>query len=409
MVLAAAAYFIFTSKTQEEGGSNAGFSIREFLPFGSSDNFVPSDQNEPIANETSNDKENPYNNTTRGQPIPKLRKISNESVAGAIIFSSGTTSLVRFVEKGTGNVYEARSDSLKIDRLTNTTIPKIIRAFWLLNGSGFLAQTLAPESEVIETSFIQLKKNTSATSTESLTPFETTRARLPTGIKEMAIKPDSSKIFYYSTNSQSSNWYISNPDGTGSALVFSHPLRQWLPHWVGTNTIVMQTKSSSNTIGYTYAYNVSNKALEKRGPGVVGMSANPNPDGLFTLVSGGGQTPKLNFIDNRDGTLKETSIQTLADKCVWNKDKEGLSVYCAVPNTIPGASYPDDWYQGAISTEDSVIKIDPLNDIFFNVSDLSRESGQQIDVSDIQISADNKYLIFRNKIDGYLWLLRTED
>ena len=38
---------------------------------------------------------------------------------------------------------------------------------------GFLAQTIIPESEMAETSFVKLNKNTATTSSESLTPFGT--------------------------------------------------------------------------------------------------------------------------------------------------------------------------------------------------------------------------------------------
>ena len=103
-----------------------------------------------------------------------------------------------------------------IQRLTNTTIPKIIRAFWLPNGSGFLAQTLIAENEVVETSFVKLNKNSTSSTNESLTPFGTTIGKLPTGVKEIAIKPDGAKIFYYTINGSYSDWFISNPDGTSA-------------------------------------------------------------------------------------------------------------------------------------------------------------------------------------------------
>ena len=180
------------------------------------------------------------------EELPRLRKISSEPVAGAAVFNIGTTSIVRFVEKGTGNVYEVKSDSLAVQRLTNTTIPKIVRAFWLPNATGFLAQTLMPESEIIETNFVKLNKNEIVG--ENLTPFNTTISKLPTGIKEISINPSGSKIFYYTAN-WSSNWFISNPDGTESSLVMSHPLTEWLPKWVTPDRVVMQTKGSSESIG----------------------------------------------------------------------------------------------------------------------------------------------------------------
>ncbi len=402
-VVAVALFLILTSKPQTTGENRVGFSVREFLPFGKNGNTETSSSTTKIKENQSIDTSL---NTTSNQLIPRLRKISSGPIAGAVVFNIGTTSIVRFVEKGTGNIYEARSDSLIIKRLTNTTIPKIIRAFWLPNGSAFLAQTLIPNSEIIETNFIKLNKNPINVGSENLTPFSTTIGKLPTGIKEIAIKPDSSKIFYY-TVSGSSNWFISKPDGTDSYLVMSQPLTEWLPKWITSNQIIMQNKASSESVSFSYVFNIKNKTFKKIGLGIRGLSTKPNYNGTLTLASSGGTFPQLFIIDNKNITISKVNANTLADKCVWSKDKN-LSVYCAIPIQIPNGNYPDIWYKGLVSTEDFIEKIDLNNDIFYNVSNLSSESGQKIDVMNLSISPDGAYLIFRNKTDDYLWMLKIE-
>jgi hypothetical protein len=367
-VVGVAFFLIFYSNPQSGESGTPGFSIRNFLPFGGSGN---SEANNGTANEESANNET-STSTPSGEPIPRLRKLSQEPVAGSVIWNSGTTSIVRFVEKGTGNVYEARSDSNLVSRLTNTTIPKIIRALWLPNGGGFLAQTLLLENEVIETNFVKLNKNSVNSSTEDLTPFSTTIGKLPTGIREITIKPDGSKIFYYIVNNSSSDWFISNSDGTGATKVYSSPLTEWMPKWVSANSIDMQTKGSYQAVSYDYSFDVQNKALKKIGIALTGISSETN---------------------------------TLPEKCVQSNGKNPV-LYCAVPYGLPSSNYPDVWYQGLVKTEDSVKKIDPNSSIASDVYDISSESGEQIDAMNISISPDNTYLIFQNKIDGYLWMLR---
>ncbi len=242
-----------------------------------------------------------------------------------------------------------------------------MRSFWLPDGSGFLAQTINDNSELVETSLVKLKKNP-ATTTESLTPFSTTVSQLPTGIKEIAVRPDGAKIFYYTTGA-SSDWFISNPDGTGAVSLLTHPLTEWLPEWITANTVALRTKMSSGTLSYAYSFDISSKSLRKAG------------------VSAGGISPQTG---------------TLAEKCVEAED----ALYCAIPNYWPSGNYPDVWYKGLVSTEDYIQKIDTAKDIFYNVADLSEISGQKIDVTDIMLSPDETHLVFRNKIDGYLWMLR---
>jgi hypothetical protein len=408
-VIGIALFLVFGLKPQTEGESHIGFSIKNFWPFGNKTN------SETSTTTTQENNENPPANGTSNigvnQPIPRLRKLSSESVAGAVIFDitatkASTTSAVRFVEKGTGNVYEARSDSVKIERLTNTTIPKIIRAFWLPDGSGFLAQTLSSENEMVETSFVKLNKSKASTTVESLTPFSTTIGKLPTDIKEITIKPDGTKIFYYTISGSYSKWYVSNPDGTGATLVASHPLTEWLPKWISGNTVIMQAKSSSEFNSFSYSFDVSSKTLKKLGTGGLGLSINPNLSGTLSLVSSGKTAPQLFIIDNKNITSKSLDTNTLAEKCVWLTKEKSPSAYCATPNEIPNGNYPDAWYKGLVSTEDYITKIDTSNDILYNIASLYSMSNEKIDVVDMSLSPDETHLIFRNKIDGYLWMLR---
>ena len=401
IIVGIAAWFFLRSQPAGETPTG-GFSIRDFLPFGSPDTSTPpASVTTPPANNT--DTSTPVN-----RPITKLRKLSSEPVAGAVTFNTGSTTVVRFIEKGTGNVYEANSDSNQVTRLTNTTIPKIIRAFWLPNGSGFLAQTLVPETEIIETSFIKLTK-TSSTSAESLTPFTTVISKLPTSIKEISVRPDSAKIFYYTIDSSVSRWYLSNPDGTGSVLMISHPITEWIPKWISSNLILMGTKSSASALGYIYAFDVTSKSLKRTGISFSGLTFSANKDASSILESSGGSLPQLFSVDSKNLTSTRISYNTLAEKCLWLNKSKILAVVCAVPNQITGGTFPDDWYQGTIATNDSVIYIDVKNDVSDLISSLSDESGQAIDATDLMLSPDEKYLIFRNKIDGYLWMLQISE
>jgi hypothetical protein len=409
IIIGIATFLILGSGQQTGGGgeNRVGFSIFNYLPFGGGGGGGTSSTTNTTNNNTNTGAASSTNNSSivDNKPVPRLRKLSNEPIAGAVIWNIGTTSVVRFVEKGTGNVYEVKSNSVNTQRLTNTTIPKIVRSFWLPDGSGFLAQTLLPDSEIIETSFVKLNKNKASSTVENLTPFSTTIGKLPTGIKEISINPAGTKIFYYTISGSYSNWYTANPDGTGAALVLQSPLTEWLPRWISGNIVIMQTKSSSGNLGFVYSFDVVQKTLKKVGLSVIGISSNPTSDNSLNLVSSGGSFPQMFLVTNKDASSVKINASTLAEKCVWLKNKTP-TVYCAVPNQIPGGKYPDDWYKGILSTEDSIQKIDINNDIFYNLADLTSLSDQKIDVVNPSLSPDESHLIFRNKIDGYLWMLR---
>jgi hypothetical protein len=401
IIIALAVFWVLNrgASTQNPDGT-VGFSIRDFLPFGSNNNTVQID----TSSSTPDVVDNTPNTTNTNTPVPKLRKLSIEPVAGAVVFNRGTSTIVRFVEKGTGNVYEANGSTNQITRLTNTTIPKIIRATWLPDGSGFLAQTIDAYTEVIETSLVNIVNSKTSTSTENLTPFRASISKLPIGINEIIVRPDSKKIVYYIVNPNGSSWYISNPDGTQASKIIDMSVSEWIPRSYINNKVIIQTKSSYSSAANTYVLDTEARSIKKTGASIVGLSAIPDYDQKPYLISKGGQIPALGIMNDVSGTTVELKTFGLADKCVWSKSKD-VAVICAVPNSIPLGLYPDDWYKGKISTTDTVRKIDYVNGIQTNISDLSADSNEKIDVVNPQVSKDDSYLIFRNKIDGYLWML----
>lgn len=395
------------SRTSPGGDSAVGFSIRDFMPFGSSNNNSDLNNSNNQTGGQTDLGNNPDNQETNSKDliIAKLRKISNEPVAGAVIFNSGTTSVVRFVEKGTGNVYEASSNSNSVTRLTNTTIPKIVRAFWLNDGSGFLAQTIDSTQSVVETSFVRISKPVNNLGSENLTPYTTTISKLQTDIEELIINEKNNKILYYIINQNGSVWYVSNPDGTERQMILSHPLTEWSPKIFSDNTAIAQTKSSASSLDYVFLIDIKTKTLRRVGSASPGLSVLPNYSLSPYLISEGGSSLGLYITDEETWRKFNTNMRTLADKCVWTKNKP-IAVFCGVPENLDVATYPDDWYKGKVSTRDSILKIDYINGVYSNISDLSSESNQRIDVYEPKISNDDSHLIFKNKIDGFLWLLR---
>ncbi len=104
----------------------------------------------PSGNPSVDTNTNIPNNSALGN-VPRLRKISTTPVAGAEVFSrrngSSTESIIRFVDRATGNIYETSTSSLAVIRVTNTTIPKINEAYFNSDGNSVLLQ-FANESEL---------------------------------------------------------------------------------------------------------------------------------------------------------------------------------------------------------------------------------------------------------------------
>ncbi len=406
-------YFWFMSRGSggENSVSTGGFSVRNFFPFGNENENPPNEGDTNNSNNGNNSINSSndvgaggvggsgFTNST-GSHLNKLRKLSEGPVAGAILINDkSTTTTIRFVEKATGNVYEALSNTSSIRRLTNETIPAISRAIWLKNGSGFLAQK-AGEDDIVETSFVKLTQNTS-TSTSG-TPYTTIISDLPTGILEITVSPDSKKIFYLVRDSGSKG-FVSNPDGTGKTEVFSNFLSEWIPEWSSTNTILIKSKASAGEKSYGFVLNPTTKSFKETYSNMYGGSALGREDNKSLLLSSGGDYPNLFIRNNTDLSLTSIDIKTISEKCSWNP-ADLKFVYCAVPKSIKG-SWPDSWYKGEIETSDSIQKVNVFDLYTYVVADLETESNEKIDVQNIQVSKDGKYTLFENKADKTLWLL----
>jgi hypothetical protein len=409
VIVGGVALFFWRKNSPTTTGGEGGFSFRNFLPFGNSeessnDNAGGENNNGNNGDENGND---PGSGTPfqTNSPLTKLRRISEGPVAGAVMLNSGSTTIVRFIEKATGNIYEARSDSAVVKRLTNTTIPKVIRAFWLPAGDSLLAQTVS-EDDLIETSYLKLKPF-KATSTEVSAPFEVAISKLPTGIQEISVRPDGKKIVYYTKN-KGSDWYISNPDGTEKSVIYRSPIQGWIPQWYSQNSILITTKASFLAPSYGYVLNVTSGQLSTVFGSQMGGSAKMSPGGKFAIVSTGGSDPILNSINITNGSKLSIGSYTLSEKCAWDPSNTDY-VVCGIPQSKSTGQYPDDWYKGKASTNDLIERINVNDNVVFIASNPFKDINEEIDVKEMYVSKNSAYAAFVNKLDSALWLLKIKD
>jgi hypothetical protein len=95
--------------------------FKNFFPFGG----------DPV---TNNDGTPSDNNDDTPPPVTtdftqKLRKITSEQVAGAGLVDVKAGSVLRYIERATGHIYEVELFSPRAGRISNTTIPNGVRSF----------------------------------------------------------------------------------------------------------------------------------------------------------------------------------------------------------------------------------------------------------------------------------------
>jgi hypothetical protein len=187
-----------------------------------------------------------------------------------------------------------------------------------------------------------------------------------------------------------------------STRVFQSPFSEWLPVYFDGKTAVLQTKASQTIPGFLYSVSMANGELQKIIGGINGLTALPSPNLqkiLYSESTRGGVI--LRLFDRKEKTTVGGLPATLTEKCVWNSDS--TIVYCAVPGYLSTAEYPDAWYQGSISFDDELWKIDAKTgkaDIIMSPSVFGRYA---LDMTNLTLSSNKDFLFFINKTDSTLW------
>ncbi len=380
-------WYLFGSKSSNTGDGGVDTSS-ELFPFGPGSTSTTSPRNE-----ASSEEDLTIDLTGDGalSPEKRLVQISTVPTAGARIFTVGSSTIVRYIERATGHIYDFEKDSVK---LSNLTIPKITEALWNTDGSKLLIRYLREDGKTIRTFYAKI-----ATTTRPERALE--GIFLPDAIDTVSIFGDS--MFYMTQSESGAQGIRSALDGSNKNLVFSSDFGNWIALWTGTTTITLQSKSSGLSLGVAYTLNPQTGTYTKTVGDVSGLTALTNSDGSLVFASKGSQNNLSSAIYTaKTGELKPLGVNTLADKCVWSTRSKN-TIYCAVPRILPSALYPDDWYKGKITFTDSLWKIDVVTGETLELLVPEFEGAGPFDMIKIQLDQKENSLIFTNKSDMTVW------
>ena len=300
-----------------------------------------------------------------------------------------TVPAVRYVDQMTGHIYEIYLDDLSTtNEVSNSTVPSIYQAIFNGNASTVIYRYLGDDNQTI-TSYM-------ATLGAPKGEF------LPSNITDLSVSTDKSKFFYLIEDNNGVTGMVRSFTDIKKSQVFSSPFTEWLSQWVGPQKIYLTTKASSTVDGYLFALNTATGTLSKVLGGIQGLTTLANSTGVKIAYSNTqtGQ-PLLSVVDLGKETTTSTNLYTLPEKCVWAGDN--ITLYCAIPDTVNTAQYPDDWYQGKISFTDQFVKINTDTGVSTVVADSANQTA--VDGTQLFLNKDGSDLFFINKKDGTLWEL----
>lgn len=403
-------YFFLKTPSSNSRSENSASNSTGFTPYGR----APVTTTQPTTTGTSTNTST-STATSIAAPIPTLRLLSSTPIGGYGASTTASTTIVRWVDRGRGNIYEADENSLNIVTLSNTLLPRVFMSVWNKNLTALIGSLYPDQSEIPNTVYATLvpqniPKTTGTSSLNSnvasLAPYALRGSTLPNDIIGYAESPKKDKIFFMVDQNGEGVGYISSTNGSNMVQLFTTPLTQVNVDWPATNIISITTKGSADQGGYLYFVNPTTGAWTKILGPIAGLSAKVSHDGKYALVSVTGTDSNIltSIYNIQKGTGTDAVIRTLADKCAWGNFYTNL-VYCGVPTQQITGTYPDDWYKGNISFVDKIWQVNADTGEIHQVSTLVDQSDRLIDAFNLDLDPKDNYLFFMDKNDLSFWSL----
>lgn len=329
---------------------------------------------------------------------PQLTQVGKSPTAGYGFVGIGRSTRLRFIERGTGYIFDVSPETDDLERLTNTLVPRIYEA--LVAGDRVIMRGIS-EGGVVATIIGEIAMGTSTK--EASAAFK--QKRLVDNIRSIAIRPDGTEIFYIIDSLDGAAGIRASWNEKSQKKIFSSGIIGWQIDFLPDGKITVAENASDDARGH--AYSVGENRLQPIVGGVQGLTFLPHPESTAYLYGTSGLS-----LYARTGTTSSTTllpIRTIADKCVWAPAQpkaapnKAMIAYCAVPERIPPPDFLDNWYRGEVHTTDAWWKV--------NVSANSAEplyssANATLDVENPVIDASGEYIAFTNRIDKSLWLFR---
>ncbi len=302
-----------------------------------------------------------------------------------------TTEIVpslRYVEKATGHVYQMYLDTKVENKISNSTIPSVYETIFDSKANSIIYRYISPDDNNSITSFVASLGGKS----NFLSP----------NILDISLSPDKSKFFSLIESKTGVTGIIKSFEETKTTQVFTSSFSEWLSQWVTDKNIYLTTKPSYLVEGSVFNLNTTNGTLSKIFGGVKGLTTLANNDGTSIIFGASLDIgPKLNLFDIKNHTSSDLNVYGLPEKCIWSSDN--INVYCSIPNVITGTQYPDVWYQGLVTFDDRVVKINTQTKDIISIANSSND--KPVDATHLFLDKKESKLFFINKKDSTLWSL----
>ena len=341
--------------------------------------------------------------------VPRLVRLFKGPTAGYRTEKKNDVWEVQVVEQGRGNRYRIQAIPYTLAITARGEFTRVTEGYPFSDGNVLVLYESADNETVIRSAFVPFS---TAGTGPSVQRFED-NIRVATNNENLL-------FFIQMINKKAVGVVVDVSNPSKTQVVWESGFTSWLPRWGRGPRITIHTPITDFMKGFVYLIDPSGAQSNEQFVSLTsgGSAFIDTTTDYFILF----ETESDNFVGKTVLTNKERSFSidlpiTLPEKC------DGLNgiFVCGVPKSIPSETasghttlFPDSWYQGDISFDDVIIKVNAatgekkllLSPDAYETKLLSNNAI--FDVIHPRISADGEYFFFVNKYDGSLWMLRLE-
>jgi hypothetical protein len=316
-----------------------------------------------------------------------LRQLTTRPVIGMRLLENSSSTIMRYVEAGTGHIYDIDMVTGSENRVSQISIPVATEA--VISPNGDYVAIRSGSGNQNEVSLISLF---SAGSPE--------RTILPNQIEEFHFGFNNELLFTEMVGTiTEGKGYL--PSTKSVRRLFSVPLTAINMVWSDSTTTPhrLYTKPAENLTGY--AYEIRDGGIRRLPFSGLGLTLTSSPEGfIIGRVTGAYyQTTYRKLAGGNETVIPNIYIP---DKCVVLGGVRELMI-CGAPLMTTDRTILESWNKGVISTDDRLWSVR----LGYESTQLTyplEAVGRSIDVTDPHISTDNKMVYFINRLDNTLWL-----
>ncbi len=318
----------------------------------------------------------------------KLRQLTTKPVIGYSEFIDGENSYMRYVEAGTGHIFNINLITGEESRISNATINQ-------------------PESAKFSDDGRFVVIRSGYTTLNSYVLIEIENNTVLSNEKFTALMVD----YDFSTNGELLFTTYSNDGLEGRSydlgtkltkVIFKVPFQSATVVWSKDENTphYVYPKATSRLNGYLYSIKNGTVNREKAtGNGLMAMANNSYI--IYTNTLGGGPT---SFIYKKDSDeVNGAAVVINPHKCAFSKTSSSI-LYCGNEEGAEDNDYPDNWLRGEVSFKDSLWEIDLSGGPATGLVEPEVLVGRELDVINLTVGNNSEVLYFNNKSDNTLWM-----